>query len=175
MCISVYIFILLYLFIYLNPSVYASNSSSNLTPQGLLESPCSHICNYSLQPWETCSQYRPCRYLSAPLGYLVGALQPTDHTRANPPAPVKRNGCMWAKSLQLYLTLCDPVDCSSPCSSIHRFLQARILEWVAVPSSRGSSRPKDGTHISWCLLYWQAALPLGHLGSLHVPLDEQVL
>ena len=42
-----------------------------------------------------------------------------------------------AKSLQLYPTLCDPVDCSAPGSSVHGILQARILEWVAVPSSRG--------------------------------------
>ena len=40
---------------------------------------------------------------------------------------------------QLCLTLCDPMDCSLPDSSIHGFLQARILEWVAIPFSRGSS------------------------------------
>ena len=38
-------------------------------------------------------------------------------------------------------TLCDPTDCSPPGSSVHGILQARILEWVAMPSSRGSSRP----------------------------------
>jgi len=40
---------------------------------------------------------------------------------------------------QLCSTLCDPVDCSLPGSSNHGTLQARILEWVAIPSSRGSS------------------------------------
>ena len=45
-------------------------------------------------------------------------------------------------------TLCDPMDCSSPGSSVHGILQARILEWVAVPSSRGSSQPRDGTQVS---------------------------
>ena len=45
-------------------------------------------------------------------------------------------------------TLCDPVDCSPTGSSIHRISQARILQWVAMPSSRGSSRPRDGTHVS---------------------------
>ena len=40
----------------------------------------------------------------------------------------------------LYLTLCDPVDCSLPGSSIHGILQARVLEWVAISFSRGSSR-----------------------------------
>ena len=38
-------------------------------------------------------------------------------------------------------TLCDPVDCSPPDSSVHGNLQARILEWVAIPFSRGSSQP----------------------------------
>ena len=38
-----------------------------------------------------------------------------------------------------HVRLCDPVDCSLPGSSVHEILQARILEWVAVPSSRGSS------------------------------------
>ena len=44
-----------------------------------------------------------------------------------------------AQSIQSYPTLCDPMDCSPPDSSVHGILQARILEWVAMPSSRGSS------------------------------------
>ena len=44
--------------------------------------------------------------------------------------------------------LCDPVDCSQPGSSVHGILQARILEWVAIPFSRGSSWPKDQTQVS---------------------------
>ena len=50
-----------------------------------------------------------------------------------------------AKSLQSYSTLCDPVDCSLPGPSVHEILQARILEWVATPSSTGSSSPTDQT------------------------------
>ena len=42
---------------------------------------------------------------------------------------------------QSYLTLCDPMDCSPPGSSVHGILQARILEWVAMSSSGGSSQP----------------------------------
>ena len=41
------------------------------------------------------------------------------------------------------LTLCDPRDCSPPGFSVHGILQARILEWVAIPFSRGSSQPRD--------------------------------
>ena len=48
-----------------------------------------------------------------------------------------------AKSLQSFLTLCDPMDCSLPGSSVSGILQARILEWVAMPFSRASSQPRD--------------------------------
>ena len=42
---------------------------------------------------------------------------------------------------QLGSTLCNPMDCSPPGSSVHRISQARILEWIAYPFSRGSSQP----------------------------------
>ena len=45
-------------------------------------------------------------------------------------------------------TLCDPMDCSSPGSPVHGISQARILEWVAMPSSRGSSQPRGRTQVS---------------------------
>ena len=54
-----------------------------------------------------------------------------------------------AKLLQSCPALWDPVDCSTPGSSVLGILQARILEWVAVPSSRGSSSPRDQT----CIMY----------------------
>ena len=46
---------------------------------------------------------------------------------------------------QLCLTLCRLMDCSPPGSSAHGVLQARILEWVTIPFSRGSSQPRDET------------------------------
>ena len=46
------------------------------------------------------------------------------------------------------LTLCDPTGCSPPGSSVHEIFQARILEWVAISFSRGSSQPRDGTQVS---------------------------
>ena len=62
---------------------------------------------------------------------------------------MKRGGYIWelrltyvlccANSLQSYLTLCDPMDCSPPGSSVHGIRQARILKWVVMPSFRGSS------------------------------------
>ena len=51
----------------------------------------------------------------------------------------RRCGCVRAESC---LTLCDPVDCSSPGSSDHGILQARIMEWVAISFSRGSCQPR---------------------------------
>ena len=56
--------------------------------------------------------------------------------------------CVHAKLLQSCLTLWDPMDCSLPGSSVCGILQTRILEWVAMPSSRGSSQPKDRTQVS---------------------------
>ena len=56
--------------------------------------------------------------------------------------------CLCTQSLQLCSTLCDHMDCSPPVSSVHETLQARILEWVAILSSRGSSWPRNQTHLS---------------------------
>ena len=55
--------------------------------------------------------------------------------------------CIHAKSLQLCPTLCDPIDYSLLGSSVHGILQVRILEWVAMPSSKESSQPRDQTHV----------------------------
>ena len=53
--------------------------------------------------------------------------------------------CCWvAKSCP---TLCDPIDCSPPVSSVHGIFQARILEWIAISFSRESSQPRDQTHV----------------------------
>ena len=46
-------------------------------------------------------------------------------------------------------TLCDPLDCRLPGSSVHGILQARVLEWVAISYSRGSSWPMDGSQVSY--------------------------
>ena len=46
-------------------------------------------------------------------------------------------------------TLCDPMDYSLPGSSVHGILQARILEWVAISFSRGSSQPRNRTQVSY--------------------------
>ena len=60
---------------------------------------------------------------------------------------------MCAKLLQSCLTLCNPVDCSPLGLSVHGILQARIMEWAAMHSSRGSSQPRDWTYVS-CIGRW---------------------
>ena len=57
-----------------------------------------------------------------------------------------KNLCVWSVKVfatQLYLTLCNLMGYSLPGSSVYGILQARILEWVAIPFPRGSSRPRD--------------------------------
>ena len=56
---------------------------------------------------------------------------------------------MSAKSFQLCLTLCYLMNCNLTGSSVHGIFQARILEQAAMPFSRGSSWPRDGTHVSY--------------------------
>ena len=67
---------------------------------------------------------------------------------------------------QLCRTLCDPMECSPPVSSVHGILQARILEWVAMPSSRGFFQPRDGTmsHVS-CVSFSLPLVPPGKPSS----------
>ena len=79
-----------------------------------------------------------------------GAQPPAPHLGAGAPAlrcsllasPTRRLATVFRS---LCSTLCDPMDCSPPGSSAHGILQARILEWVAIPFSRGSSQPRDQT------------------------------
>ena len=59
---------------------------------------------------------------------------------------------------QSCLTLCDPMDCSLPGSSVHGIFQATVLEWTAISFSRGSSQPRDRTRVSCivdrCFTIW---------------------
>ena len=72
-----------------------------------------------------------------------------------------QDACVRAKLVQSCPTLRDSMDYNPPGSSVYGILQARMLEWVAMPSSRGSSQSKDGTHVSsvsytggWVLYHW---------------------
>ena len=65
------------------------------------------------------------------------------------------------ESLLCVRLLCDPMDCSPPGSSVHGISQARILKWVAISFSRGSSQPRDRTHVSWVASGFFTTEPLG--------------
>ena len=54
--------------------------------------------------------------------------------------------CVCVLVAQSCLTLCNTMDCSPPGSSVHGILQAGILEWVAIPFSRGSPQPREGSN-----------------------------
>ena len=86
-------------------------------------------------------------------GDAFGCFKPPTHVRV--------------KSLQSRPTLCSPMDCSPPGFSVHGILQARTLEWVAVPSSRGSSWFRDQTQVS--CIYYICRQVLYHLGSHFKP------
>ena len=77
--------------------------------------------------------------------------------------------CLCAKSLQSCPILCDTMD-----SSVHGILQAKMLEWVAMPSSRGSSQLRESNLHLLYLLNWQAnSLPL--MSSAKVTMDENIV
>ena len=59
--------------------------------------------------------------------------------------------CRTVLVAQSCLTLCDPTNCSLPGFSVHGILQAKILEWIAIPFSRGTSQPRDRTLVSWLI------------------------
>ena len=78
-----------------------------------------------------------------------------------------------AKSLQLCPTLGKPMDCSPPGSSVHGVLQARILEWVAISFSWGSSHPRNWTPVSYifCIGRWGLLFFNHQYSCLENPMD----
>ena len=96
--------------------------------------------------------------LSSPVGY--GLPKPPGELRkcqpcglSGPLGPGRSYICLLLLNVRVSVaqscpTLCDPMDCSPPGFSVHGILQARTLEWVAMPFSRGSSWPTDWTWVS---------------------------
>ena len=130
------------------------------SPQALVTAPRQGImCNYSLslRVWKRFSRVggallpalRRCRVFMRPRAFR-------DNSKCKP----SRN--MKVLVPQLCPTLCDPMDCSPPGSSVHGILQARTLDWVPTPFSRGSSRPRDQIRL---LHYRQILYHLSHQGS----------
>ena len=92
--------------------------------------------------------------MESPLIRIKSLLE--DTFQGKPPTPLIVARASLHAVAQSCLALCDPMDCSPPGSSVHGISQARILEWVVIFSSRGSSRPKDQTHSSYvsCISRW---------------------
>ena len=113
-----------------------------------------------------------CRDKGLPL--LLGSGTSTQTEKSDLPSPKLCNLCLhfriWRMKF-MYVCVCvrlfvTPPTGSPPGSSVHGILQARMLEWVAISSSRGSSPRRDRTPVSYCLLHWQTrSLPPGRLGS----------
>ena len=80
--------------------------------------------------------------------------------------------CVCVLVTQLCPTLCNSMDCSSPDSSVHRILQARKLEWVAISFSRGSSPPRDWTLASCIAVILYC---LSHQGNLYLNYHLQII
>ena len=82
--------------------------------------------------------------------------------------------CVHAQLLQSFLTLCNPMNCCPPGCSVHGIITARILEWVAMLSSKGPSWPRDQTLVSysscmgrWILYHWHCLLKATKLFTLN--------
>ena len=109
--------------------------------------------------WPSCLRH-PCQTPDMCVG-LSGPFQPLAYTKSafsvlwgtslSPVLLLKFSSLLkilaWWMRAQLCSTLCDPMDCSPPDSSAHGNFQARILQWVAISFSRGSSQPRDWTRV----------------------------
>ena len=82
------------------------------------------------------------------------------------------HACLHVNLFQSRLTLCNPMDCSPPGSSVHGILQARILAWVVMPSFRGSSWPRDQSSISYVSCIGRKIAPPGK--PLELILSSQI-
>ena len=128
---------------------------------------CTH-CTLVSSPWRAahCPHLTVSWLLSLPLVPHGHQLNPTFSTCSQVTALPSVPSLVHAKSLQLCPTLCNPTDWSLPGSSVHGILQARTLEWVAVPSSRGSFQPRAWTRASYVSCIGRRVLYHAcHLGS----------
>ena len=93
---------------------------------------CSRICHLSICYFD----------IRAEGDWTEGDWEVTKSVPACPPSI-----CLKTEVIHLCPTLCDPMDCGLPGSSVHGIFQARVLQWVAISFSRGSSQPRDQTQV----------------------------
>ena len=115
--------------------------------------------------WETDTHRRQC------VSYLRGGIHIVLFTAAflAPRVGFWYAVCTQCENLEVLAaqscqTLCEPMNCSPPASSVHGIFQARILEWVAISFCRGSSWPRDQTCMS-CISCMGGSLPLAPPGK----------
>ena len=115
-------------------------------------------CRFPLYPWvesESTLSHKPLSFSF--LSYCVACgilvpkpgIKPRLCSESRECSPLNLQARVYVLSHFSRVWLCDSMDCSLQGSSVHGILQARILEWVAIPSSRGSSQPRDQSHISF--------------------------
>ena len=109
------------------------------------------VCHSVMSDWE--------KEMATNSSILAWRIPWTEEPDGLPSMGLHRVGHDWSDlAAAAPLTLCNPMDCSPPGSSLHGNLQARILEWVASPFSRGSSWPRDQTWVSCiagrCFTVW---------------------
>ena len=121
--------------------------------QGLKEDPAQEVCEHTLRTASLAQCYQRnvqfswfCCVFSVILSILVWPSLPFSSVGLSyvpQPLQIFYPTLLYVLVTQPCLTLGDPMDCRPPGSSVHGISQARILEWVAMPSSRGSSQPRD--------------------------------
>ena len=90
--------------------------------------------------WKCCTQYAS-KFGKLSSGHRTGKGQFSLQSQ-------RRSEVKWSEVTQSCQTLCNPMDCSLPGFSDHGIFQARVLEWIAISFSWGSSRPRDLTQVS---------------------------
>ena len=125
-----------------------------------------------VQRLRPCSQCRQPRFDPWSWNYILHTARKTRCNQINKLKIFKnKSGRSEVKVTQLCPTLWDSMDCSPPGSSVHGILQARILEWVAISYSRGSSRPRSNPGLPHCR---QILYHLSHEGNTAFPMYEHV-
>ena len=102
----------------------------------------------SLSPIDSWPHGGPERLATCPSPQLVSSRVGTNFRRSGSRPDVRSGEVKWSEVAQTCPTRSDPMDCSLPDSSVHGIFQARILEWVAISFSRGSSQPRNRIRVS---------------------------
>ena len=113
----------------------------NLAPQTLQPTDCSNTFLLFILKWKTFHERHCFREWSDMVNSLIGCMPASPCTYLKLSQNCYSAMCTCVQSLQSCLTLWDPMDCNPAGSSIHGIFQARILEWVAISSSRRSFHP----------------------------------